>query len=271
MGEHLKEALAAYSSEDLEGLLQSIADELPKLADRRQRVRNLFVERGVERFENEDDVDSCVTLLEDEQLRAAFEVCLKQFLTSLNVVMPRPEALPHQRDGKFFGMVQVKARRRYRDTDSFDVSLYGEKVRHLIDEHVLALGVEQKIPPISITAPDFRSKVSGLRSDRAKASEMEHAVRYHIRKHFDEDPAHYTKLSEKLDQILAALKEQWDQLALALSDLVDDVLKGRQVDALGLDPQTEAPFYGLLGQELEARRWRSARRPITAGGPSSVG
>ena len=47
VGEHLKQALAAYSSDDLEGLLQSIADELPKLADRRQRVRNLFLERGV--------------------------------------------------------------------------------------------------------------------------------------------------------------------------------------------------------------------------------
>lgn len=134
----------------------------------------------------------------------------------------------------------------------FDVSLYGEKVRSLIDDHVLALGVDQKIPPVSITAPDFRSKVGGLRSDRAKASEMEHAIRYHIRKHFDEDPAHYAKLSEKLDKILDALKERWDQLALALSDLVDDALKGRQVDATGLDPQTEAPFYGLLGQELEA-------------------
>jgi type I restriction enzyme, R subunit len=253
VGEHLEDALAAYSSEDLEGLLQSIADEMPKLTDRRQRVRNLFIERGVESFENEDDVDSCVALLEDEPLCAAFEVSLKQFLTSLDVVMPRPEALPHQRDGKFFGMVQLRARRRYRDTDEFDVSLYGDKVRSLIDEHVLALGVEQKIPPVSITAPDFRSKVSGLRSDRAKASEMEHAVRYHIRKHFNEDPAHYTKLSEKLDQILAALKEQWDQLALALSDLVDDVLKGRQVDASGLDPQTETPFYGLLGEELEAQ------------------
>jgi type I restriction enzyme R subunit len=252
VGDHLKEALAAYSSEDLEGLLQSIEDELPKLVDRRQRVRSLFVERGVEGFEHEDDVDSCVALLEDEQLRAAFEVHLKQFLTTLDVVMPRPEALPYQRDGKFFGMVQIKARRRYRDTDEFDVSLYGEKVRQLIDEHVLALGVEQKIPPVSITAPDFRSKVSGLRSDRAKASEMEHAVRYHIRKHFDEDPAHYAKLSEKLDAILAAMKEQWEQLALALADLVDEALKGREVDATGLDPQTEAPFYGLLGQELEA-------------------
>ena len=81
------------------------------------------------------------------RLRAAFEVALKQFLTTLDIVMPRPESLPFNRDAKFFGMVQVRARRRYREGDTFDVSLYGEKVRSLIDDHVLALGVDQKIPP----------------------------------------------------------------------------------------------------------------------------
>jgi type I restriction enzyme, R subunit len=270
VGEHLKLALAAYSSEDLEGLLQSIADELPKLADRRQRVRNLFLERGIDRFDTEDDVEACVTALEDERVRAAFEVALKQFLTTLDIVMPRPESLPFSRDAKFFGMVQVRARRRYREGDTFDVSLYGDKVRSLIDDHVLALGVEQKIPPVSITAPDFRSKVGGLRTDRAKASEMEHAVRYHIRKHFDEDPAHYAKLSEKLDKILEALREQWDQLALALSHLVDEVLKGRQVDSSGLDPQTEAPFFGLLGQELEAEATTSAELVVADAPPAEL-
>ena len=167
-------------------------------------------------------------------------------------------------------MVQVRARRRYREGDTFDVSLYGEKVRSLIDDHVLALGVDQKIPPVSITAPDFRSKVGGLRSDRAKASEMEHAIRYHIRKHFDEDPAHYAKLSEKLDKILEALKERWDQLALALSDLVDDALKGRQVDSTGLDPQTEAPFYGLLGQELEAEATATGELVVEDAPPATL-
>jgi type I restriction enzyme R subunit len=270
VGEHLKEALAAYSGDDLEGLLQSIADELPKLVDRRQRVRNLFLERGVDRFDNDEDVEACVTALEDERLRAAFEVGLKQFLTTLDIVMPRPESLPFSRDAKFFGMVQVRARRRYREGDTFDVSLYGEKVRSLIDDHVLALGVEQKIPPVSITAPDFRSKVGGLRTDRAKASEMEHAIRYHIRKHFDEDPAHFSKLSEKLDKILEALKERWDQLALALSDLVDDALKGRQVDATGLDPQTEGPFYGLLGQELEAEATASSELLVQDAPPAGL-
>jgi len=270
VGEHLKQALAAYSSDDLEGLLQTITDELPKLNDRRQRVRNLFLERGVDRFDTEDDVEACVTVLEDERLRAAFEVALKQFLSTLDIVMPRPESLPFNRDAKFFGMVQVRARRRYREGDTFDVSLYGEKVRSLIDDHVLALGVDQKIPPISITAPDFRSKVGGLRTDRAKASEMEHAIRYHIRKHFDEDPAHYAKLSEKLDEILEALKERWEQLALALSDLVDDTLKGRQVDSTGLDPQTEAPFYGLLGQELEAESTASSELVVKDAPPAGL-
>jgi type I restriction enzyme R subunit len=270
VGKHLKEALAAYSENDLEGLLQSIADELPKLVDRRQRVRNLFLERGIDRFDNDDDVEACVTALEDERLRATFEVALKQFLTTLDIVMPRRESLPFNRDAKFFGMVQVRARRRYREGDTFDVSLYGEKVRSLIDEHVLALGVDQKIPPVSITAPDFRSKVGDLRSDRAKASEMEHAIRYHIRKHFDEDPAHYAKLSEKLDKILEALRERWDQLALALSDLVDDALKGRQVDSTGLDPQTEAPFYGLLGLELEAEATASSELAVQDAPPAGL-
>ena len=270
VGEHLKQALAEYSSNDIEGMLQSIADELPKLTDRRQRVRNLFLEQGVHSFDSEDDIEACVTALEDERLRATFEVTLKQFFTTLDVVMPRPESLPFYRDAKFFGMVQVRARRRYREGDTFDVSLYGEKVRSLIDDHVLALGVDQKIPPVSITAPDFRTKVSGLGTDRAKASEMEHAIRYHIRKHFDEDPAHYSKLSEKLDKILEALKEQWNQLALALSDLVDDALQGRQVDSTGLDPQTEAPFYGLLGQELESEITSAAELAVEDSPPASL-
>ncbi len=81
---------------------------------------------------------------------------------------------------------------------------------------------------------------------------MEYALRYHIRKHFDEDPAHYTKLSEKLDQILAALKNQWEQLALALSDLVDDVLKGLEVDATGLDPRNRGALLRLARPGAQA-------------------
>ncbi len=41
--------------------------------------------------------------------------------------------------------------------------------------------------------------------DRAKASEMEHAVRHHIRARVDEYPVYHTKLSERVDEILDRL------------------------------------------------------------------
>jgi type I restriction enzyme R subunit len=79
---------------------------------------------------------------------------------------------------------------------------------------------------------------------------MEHAIRHHLREHWDEDPEHYTRLSERLEEIIEALGEQWEQLALALGDLLPDVRAGRQADDSGLDPVTEAPFYDLLKREL---------------------
>ena len=250
VAENLKVALAAYAAEDVEGAMTSIADQVPLLAERRQRVRNLFEARGIERFDTEADQDACVEALADERLRAAFEAAFKLFTMSMEIVLPRPEALPFVPDAKAFGAIAFAARRRYRDEAGFDASLYGSKVRRLIDDHVEALGIEQKIPPISITATDFDTKVADLHSDRAKASEMEHAIRYHLREHWDEDPEHYSRLSERLEEIIHELGEQWEQLALALGDLLPEVRAGRQADDTGLNPVTEAPFYDLLKREL---------------------
>jgi type I restriction enzyme, R subunit len=142
--------------------------------------------------------------------------------------------MPGPVDAKAFGTIAFAARRRYRDELGFDASLYGSKVRRLIDDHVEALGIEQKIPPISITVTDFDTKVVGLCSDRVKASEMEHAIRYHLREHRDEDPEHYNRLSGR-EEIIEELGEQWQQLVVALGDLLPEVRAGRQADDSGLN------------------------------------
>src|SRR5450759_4613594 len=206
---------------------------------------------GIEPFDTDEDVEACVQVLADEALRARFGVVLKQFLTTLDVVLPRPEGLPYVKDAKRLGRIQMVARRRYRDAGlgDFNPSLYGEKVRKLIDEHVTALDIATKIPPVSITAPDFISKLKGLTSDKAKASEMEHALRFHIRKNFDEDPARFTKLSERLDKILKTLTGQWDQLALALEDLMKDATAEGDQDRPHADPLVSR-FFGVLEAEF---------------------
>ncbi len=248
IAKHLKEALTAYSAEDIEGALQSLADEIPKLRDRHTRVMALFEARNVDAVR---DAEAAVEALGDVRLRAEFTVKLKQFLATLDLVLPRPEALPFVRDAVQLGEIYARARNRYREgLPQLDKSV-GRKVQALIDEHIISLGIDPRIPPIAITDAKFAAQVGRQVSDRAKASEMEHAIRHHITKRLDEDPVHYQKLSERLEEILSKFGNSWEQLALALQEFVEQVTKGRKQDESvpGLDPQIHAPFFDILKEE----------------------
>lgn len=108
------------------------------------------------------------------------------------------------------------------------------------------MGIDQTILPIEITDDAVSRHAEFYRSNEAKASEMEHALPHTIRQHIDEDPVHDEQLFKPMDRILTELKDQWEQLVLALKDLVQDVHEVRQRDDTGHDPETQAPFLGVL-------------------------
>ncbi len=99
-------------------------------------------------------------------------------------------------------------------------------MRKLIDEHVISLGVDPSIAPISLLDADFELHVQRQTSTRAMASEMEHAIRSHIRKHMDEDPVLYRKLSERLNLLLQAMANQWQAQIAAMQQLFDELRSG---------------------------------------------
>lgn len=240
VAQHLKEALAAYADEDVEGALASLKDEVPVLRDRYLRVADLFRQRGIESL---DDTEACVEALGSEKLRAEFAVKLKAFLASLDTVLPRPEGLPYSGDAKRLAYIYARARNRYKDTPVLGKDV-GAKVRRLIDDHVISLGIDPKIPPIQLTDAEFDRHIARAASDRAKASEMEHAIRSHIRKHTDEDPVLYRKLSERLTEILRTLGEQWNEVIAQLQKIIDELRAGKAgaADAPGDLPEHCAPF-----------------------------
>jgi len=241
---HLQEALAAYAEQEIDGALASLKDELPALRDRHQRVLELFRSRRIEGLE---DVESCIQVLEEERLRAEFTVKLKQFLSSMDLVLPRPEALPFTADAKRLAHIYARARNRYKDTPVLGRDV-GAKVRKLIDDHVLCLGIDPKVPPIQLGDTDFERHLEVQASDRAKASEMEHAIRHHIRKHLDEDPVLYQRLSERLHDLLEKLGEKWDEVLAALRILMGEMLAGDAGDGeemAGL-PEHYVPFLRLI-------------------------
>ncbi|MBP6381887.1 MAG: type I restriction endonuclease subunit R, partial [Pseudomonadales bacterium] len=297
LAHHLKEALSVYADEDIDGALQSLKDEIPVLRDRHLRVIDLFRNRGIESLEEHE---ACVEALSDDRLRAEFAVKLKQILDMLDVVVPRPEGLPFVADAKRLAFIYARARNRYRDTPVLGKDI-GAKVRKLIDDHVVSMGVDPKIPPISLTDADFETHVAREPNDRAKASEMEHAIRAHIREHIDQDPVAYRKLSERLRELLDELGEQWDQLALALQGLAEEIRAGH-VGPEGPAPELPdhyGPFLRLLADaaygdreladaerrrvvdltvevvdtiagELTANFWRPSRQPAQDGLASKV-
>ena len=253
VAQHLTEALATYSAEDVEGALRNLRDEIPKLRDRHQRLLDFFNGHGIPDI---TDTEACVQLLTNERLRAEFTVKLKQFLDTLDLVLPRPEGLPYVKDAKQLGLIYTEARSLLRGALPELAKSTGAKVRKLIDDHVISLGVDPKIAPMAITDAGFAAHVGKQVSPRAKASEMEHALRHHIRQNRDADPVHYQRLSERLEEILKEHGDNWEQLALALRSLTEEAEKGRQKDDSGLDLQTEAPFFAVLEEE------RAKDRPV---------
>jgi type I restriction enzyme R subunit len=199
-------------------------------------------------------------VLGDVKLRAEFTVKLHRFLESLDMILPRPEGLHFTRDARQLGLINMQARNRYRD-DQLNVRGAGPKVEELIDRYVRANGIDPKIPPISILDVNFPQAVHDAGSNRAKASEMEHAARHHITVHFAEDPARYRKLSERLEEILREFSDNWDDLATHLWQFTEDLRRGENLDVTGLDRTQEAPFYRTvaeaIGEEFDPRNPRA--------------
>ena len=250
LANNLTEALSIYTGEDAEDLLKGLKNtstELPILEERYRRLVQHFTASGVTEIEAftmekvrspEAEVriiHDAVTAMKEIKRRADFEVYLKKFLQSLNLILPHPSGHHYRGPARRFGYLLRMVKERYKD-DSLDISDAGAKVRALINEHLIDLGINPKIPPVELLSPDFMAQVHRHSGENleAKASEMEHAIRKHCTIHFDEDPAFYKKLSEKLEKLIEDHKSQWDVLAKEMEPLIQDAVSGRKSDGDGM-------------------------------------
>lgn len=258
LANNLSAALSIYAQEDAQDIregLRSVASEVPILEERYQRLLQHFRALGVPDIEafvagsldgpgaEVAVVHAAVGALRSEKARADFEVFLKRFLQSLNLVLPNPAGHPYRGAVRRFGYLLQVARERYKD-DSLDISDAGEKVRALVNEHLISLGINPKIPPVELLSEDFIAHVQehSRHDPEAKASEMEHAVRKHCTVHFEEDPAFYTRLSEKLERLIEEHRQDWAALAEGYERLRREAIAGRTEAVEGLSREA-TPFY----------------------------
>ena len=199
-----------------------------------------------------------------------FDGLLGEFFRYLDRVLPRPAALGYEDDAGAYGLAQYRVRRCFRETrsGSLDPYTFGAKVRYLLDQYIRVSGIAQFIPPVEITAADFRERVAALASPRVRALEMEHALRRRIAERIASDRAYYERLSERLERILAELRADPEQLALALDDLVREARDREAAEDDGLDRRTEAPIRSLL--ELRFRQAAEATTSTSSSGGDNL-
>ncbi|AWZ07111.1 MULTISPECIES: HsdR family type I site-specific deoxyribonuclease [unclassified Streptomyces] len=250
----LNEAMQAYATDEAEGKPIDFEHEENKLEHQCDALRHhLGLTRALVDPADTLAVHKLVDTLEDEERRIEYRRLLREFLSTLDLLLPREATRPYQLPAKLFGFIAQVAKQRFsEEEDGFDPAAYGERVAELIDEHVKALGVERAIEPTRLTSDDFRTKVEQMPSSRAKASMMAHAVRNHIELHFNENPVAYDKLRVRLEEVLKKYAEDWAQQLTAfesLSQEAHDVAAGRD-SGLPADVRSLSKLEQAVYQQL---------------------
>jgi len=244
VSEALQEALAIFVPSEIQGAMTPKGDELPRLQTRHATAMRFFV-----RVKNKDDLDACVAVLEPDDVRAEFNQAFRRFAQSLDMMLPDPRALPYNADMKWLGKIRATAAARYRD-DKLDISDCGAKVRQLIEDAVIAEGIQILVKQVSLFTPEFEDKLKALKGEDARASEMEHAIKKEIHVRLDDSPVYFQSLRERLEQIIADRKAKRIDAAqqLKLFEALTTELRGHAMAAerLGLT-ETGFAIYGLLG------------------------
>jgi type I restriction enzyme R subunit len=245
VSEALQEALAIFAPSDIKGALTPKGDELPRLQARHAAAMRFFLN-----VKDKDDLDACVNILEPEDVRAEFDLAFKRFSQSLDMMLPDPRALPYVADARWLGKIRGTAAAKYRD-GKLDISDCGAKVRELIEEAVIAEGIQILVKQISLFTPEFEEKLKTLKSDEARASEMEHAIKNEIHVKLDENPAFFRSLRERLEQIIDDRKAKRIDAAqqLKLFEALTKEIRGHgdAAEQAGLS-ETGFAIYGLIAE-----------------------
>lgn len=246
----LREALALFDAKDVDEMLQVIksdSSDIDNLKYSHVQIQEFFRKYDISDIK---DVDECVDILADEETRNEFMALFNTFTRCMDRVLPKVEALEYANDLKTISFISQSARNRYRD-EKLSLKDVSQKIRNIVDEYLISLGVDPKIPPFPIFSDKFKMRIRQASSDKARSEEIVSAIKEHISLHQEEDPELYERFSDKLERLLEEYKENWEHLAKELEKLLGEIEEGRLgEESFGLNPRTEMPFLGLLKNEI---------------------
>jgi len=265
---HLGDALSIFTDkdklqlEDFQKVFRDVDKEIPILEARYKRLLDLFTDnklKDIKKFLEQkftDDTaefefaEECIETAKNVKFRAELLTYSKSFFDSLDLLFNVQAGIEYWIPAKRLGYIIWRIKDRYKD-ETMDLKWASEKVRKLIDKHLLSIGIDTKVQQVSILSDEFGKKVDYMnKTPKSKASEMEHAIRWHIKVNLKKDPTLYSRFKDRLESILSSYKENWETIVDELSKLREEMAEGRQEETEGVSI-VEAPFFDLLKNSIE--------------------
>ncbi|MBA4411635.1 MAG: restriction endonuclease subunit R [Odoribacter sp.] len=265
--ENLDDALQLYSSfeefdsDDLEGTLVNINEEIKKLPQKYSELWDIF-----KIITNKRDAEAYQLLLKDEAIRALFYDKLAAFAKGLKLALSSIQ---------FYNQVDEKTINRYKSdlimfvklrlavierySDTIDYKQYEGQIQKLIDTHITTEKVEIITELVDIFDKEkFQQEVENTTGKAAKADKIASRTSKHISEKMEEDPAFYKKFSQMLKETIAdyeAKRINEVQYLNKVQEIMNNVLSHTDSDipeALK-DKDVAKAFYGLNVESLSEK------------------
>ena len=250
IAKHLKNALDIFEDENMDNTLIPFSEIVKKLETTRQEVMEMF-----KHVENKDDIDECINIItENQNTINMFMTKAQNFEDALDAILPDPIANSYKKNYIFTIKLKEYLKSIGKIGDNFSFHLVSMKIKKLIDEHVRATEMQLITKSISIFSPEFEEYLKNSpKSSKQHALIMEHQIKKEIDVKRKENPEFYDTLSQRLEKIIQAYKNQ--RLSEAefierLQPLIHQMQNIRKTaENLGMN-ETQFAFYNLLNKNI---------------------
>ncbi|MBP6784870.1 MAG: type I restriction endonuclease subunit R [Verrucomicrobiales bacterium] len=198
-------------------------------------------------------IEPWLEAIEADDRRAIFLARYRDFYHSIEQLLPDPRALDFLPDLAWYRRVRKEAESAFQERD-LSIPDCSARIRQLIDRHVRGEEIIPLLKPIDILGEDFSVEIEKLRSPRAKAMRMEHAIRHTISVKLHEDPVFFESLCERLARIIGERKaSRLDDIAefRLLGELAREMRQRDQEAGRQGVKTEELPFFHAIQKALE--------------------
>lgn len=235
---NLDKALTSYSSlegfdeDDIKGAVIDIKKQLDELKANYSYLKDIF-----NPIKNKEDKEEYEIYLADESKRLDFYERLKNYSKSLNIclasqgildLLSKEELDNYKKELKFFSNLRKSVRLRYHE--EVDFGEYEEQMQKLLDTYISANEVNRLTKLVNIfDDKNFDEEIQRVQGKRAKADTIRNAIDKVITMKYDENPAYYENLKDRINRVLEKYRKKRiseEEYLNSINDVMNDVRNG---------------------------------------------